>query len=138
MMKQLSIGEVSRRAGVAASAVRYYESIDLLPAPTRVSGQRKYGMGILNRLKIISVAKSLDFTLDEIRQLFEGVSEKSAPTKIWREFARVKLDDIEKQILRANQLRDMLNSGLTCKCLKLSDCLAPDPDRDPGHEQDSE
>lgn len=116
-MKQLSIGEVSRRAGVAASAVRYYESIDLLPAPTRVSGQRKYGMGILNRLKIISVAKSLDFTLDEIRQLFEGVSEKSAPTKIWR---------------------DMLNTGLTCKCLKLSDCLAPDPDRDPGHEQDSE
>lgn len=129
MMKQLSIGEISRQAGVAASAVRYYESIDLLPPPLRISGQRRYDVEILDRLKIIAIAKSLDFSLDEIRQLFEGVSEKSAPTEIWREFATIKLEAIEKQIVHANQLRNVLNSGLACKCLKLSDCLAADPIR---------
>lgn len=126
-MKRLSIGEISRQAGVAASAVRYYESIELLPPPVRIGGQRKYDSEILDRLKIIGIAKSLDFTLDEIRQLFEGVSEASAPTEIWRAFATVKLEVIEKQIVHANQLRDMLNSGLKCKCLKLSDCFASDP-----------
>jgi DNA-binding transcriptional MerR regulator len=131
-MKQLSIGDVARKAGVAASAVRYYESIGLLPGPVRLGGQRRYDGAILDRLRIIEIAKSLDFTLDEIGQLFEGVSEDSAPTDIWRAFAEAKLQTIEKQIEHARQLRELLRAGLSCECVTLSDCLSADPACTPG------
>ena len=63
----LTIGEVARRAGVRASAIRYYEEAGLLPAPERVGGKRRYDEGILRRLAIIGGAKRAGFTLREIR-----------------------------------------------------------------------
>lgn len=125
-MGDLSIGEIADRAGIKASAIRYYESVDLLPKPPRRSGQRQYDKSVLDRLKLIELAKSLDFTLDEIRVFFDGLSEKSPPGQIWRAFANTKLEIIEAQIARAEQLRKILLLGLECKCLKLSDCKLPE------------
>ncbi len=121
-MSDLSIGEVAEKAGVKASAVRYYESIGLLPAPPRRGGRRQYDVTILDRLRIINIAKSFDFTLDEIKLFFGGLSEDSSPGDVWRAFANAKLKVIEQQITRARYLRNILEVGLTCKCLKLSDC----------------
>lgn len=126
-MKDLSIGEVAGRAGVKTSAVRYYESIGLLPAPPRRGGRRQYDETILDRLRIIDIAKSLDFTLDEIRLFFDGVSERSSPGDLWRAFAKAKMKVIEEQIVRARHLHRVLEIGLSCKCLKLSDCTLSDP-----------
>ena len=126
-MNDLAIGEVAERAGIKASAIRYYESIDLLPRPPRRGGQRQYDKSILNRLKIIEIAKSLDFTLDEIRLFFDGVSERSPPSDVWRKFANAKLQVIEDQIARAEHLLEILKMGLNCECLSLSDCIQPDP-----------
>lgn len=124
-MKDLSIGEVAARAGVKASAIRFYESIDLLPAPPRRGGRRQYDETILDRLRIIEMAKCFDFTLDEIKLFFEGVSERSRPSEVWRAFANTKLKTIEEQIASAQHLHRVLTMGLTCKCLKLSDCALP-------------
>jgi MerR family transcriptional regulator, redox-sensitive transcriptional activator SoxR len=54
---ELTIGEVARRAGVATSSIRYYERIELLPTPERVSGQRRYGSDVLGKLGLIGVAQ---------------------------------------------------------------------------------
>lgn len=121
-MKDLLIGDVAERAGVKASAVRYYESIGLLPPPPRRGGRRHYDRTILDRLRIIDIAKSLDFTLDEIRLFFDGVSETSSPGEVWRAFANAKMKVIEEKIARARHLHRILEIGLSCKCLKLSDC----------------
>src|SRR3954452_3604467 len=68
----LLIGELAKRAGVATSAIRYYESIGLLPEPYRVSGQRRYGEETVKRLEFIAAAQRAGFTLREITELAEG------------------------------------------------------------------
>ena len=65
----LTIGEVARRAGLKTSAIRYYESVGLLPEAPRESGQRRYGDDTLRRLQVIDVAKRAGFSLDEARVL---------------------------------------------------------------------
>lgn len=47
---RLTIGEVSRQAGVAATTLRYYEQIGLIAAPARQGGQRRYDESVLARL----------------------------------------------------------------------------------------
>jgi DNA-binding transcriptional MerR regulator len=78
---------------------------------------------VIVRLRIIEAAKALDFALDEMKLFFEGVSETSPPSDVWRAFADAKLEAIEKQIVHAQSLQRILKMGLTCKCLKLADCV---------------
>ena len=68
----LTIGEVARRAGVRASAIRYYEEAGLLEEPERVGGKRRYDEEALRRLALIGGAKRAGFTLGEIRTLLHG------------------------------------------------------------------
>ena len=63
----MTIGQVAQKAGVAASAIRYYESRGLLPEPERLDGQRARS-DVLGRLAFIGVAQSAGFKLEEIRQ----------------------------------------------------------------------
>jgi len=122
-MIDLTIGTVAKETGLNTSSIRYYESIGLLPAPPRRSGRRLYDPSVIDRLRIIEAAKALDFTLEEIKLFFEGVSEVSPPSDVWRAFADTKLEAIEKQIAHAQSLQRILKMGLTCQCLKLADCL---------------
>ena len=72
---ELTIGEVARRAGVATSLIRYYESIGLLPEPDRLHGQRRYDTDVLGRLAFIGVAQSAGFKLSEIKDLVGGIDD---------------------------------------------------------------
>ena len=67
----LTIGEVARRSGLRASAIRFYEKTGLLPNPDRRGGQRRYDPAILERLAVLEFAKQCGFTLDEARHLFD-------------------------------------------------------------------
>src|SRR6185312_2833534 len=76
----LTIGAVARRAGVAASAIRYYETIGLLPTPIRLkNGQRRYEAPTVQRLRVIERAQQAGFTLGEIRELFFGFAAGTHP-----------------------------------------------------------
>jgi len=66
---KLSIGEVARRSGVAATTLRYYEESGLLRPPTRVAGRRRYDQSVMTRLEVIGCCKTAGFSLDEIRVL---------------------------------------------------------------------
>src|SRR5260221_13158794 len=68
----MAIGEVAARAGVAPSALRYYERLGLLPAPLRSSGRRRYTDAVLVRLRVIAFAQGCGFPLREVRELFGG------------------------------------------------------------------
>ena len=66
----LSIGELSRRAGVNIETIRYYERIKILPAPPRTTGGRRaYGPAETRSLTFIRRSRELGFSLDEIRAL---------------------------------------------------------------------
>lgn len=82
-MVNMTIGEVARRAGLQASAIRYYEKIGLLLKTQRIGGQRRYETGVLNYLEVIDVAKRAGFRMDAIRHLFHGFGKGTPAFRRW-------------------------------------------------------
>jgi DNA-binding transcriptional MerR regulator len=106
----LTIGELARRTGVAASALRYYEELGLLPAPPRVSGQRRYPESAVTIVAAIRLQCDAGFTLAEQRALL--APGEGAPD--WRELAQRKLAELDERIARAQAARDAISHGLRC------------------------
>ena len=90
----LSIGEVAKRTGIAASALRYYEREGLIPRADRQGGKRVYGEDILDRLAIIGVAKGAGFSVAEIKTLLSGFTRRTPPGVRWRKLAAKKLAEL--------------------------------------------
>src|SRR5436190_701225 len=122
MEATLTIGEVARRAGLNASAIRYYESRGVLPAPERVGGRRRYSDETVRRLQVIEVAKRAGFTLDEARVLLATADEGTPLSESMRELAARKLPDIDAFIARAQAMRAWLQVAAGCTCETLDDC----------------
>ena len=126
----LRIGEVARRGGVKTSLIRYYEDIGLLPAPERISGQRRYDQTVLRRLAVIDVAQRAGMSLDEIRLLVDhGTQPMSGQL---RELAVRKLPEIDALIERAQRVRAWLDTATGCDCQSIDDCaLFDEPSPEP-------
>jgi MerR family redox-sensitive transcriptional activator SoxR len=118
----LTIGQVAAGAGIRASSIRYYESIGVLPAPDRVSGQRRYSSEIFTRLGFIDVAQRAGFSLGEIRELLEGSDGEQVSGRL-QELARRKLPDVEQLIARAEAMRGWLEAARACECKSLELCV---------------
>ncbi|MEZ4668864.1 MAG: MerR family transcriptional regulator [Anaerolineae bacterium] len=116
--EMLTIGEVAQLAGVQTSTLRYYESIGLLPAPRRVSGQRRYTTAVLPLLAVIQLAKEANFSLPEIETLLHGQSENGGVSARWRELAARKIQELDAVIVRAQDMRALLQEALTCDALQ--------------------
>ena len=84
----LSIGEVAKRTGVAASALRYYEREGLIPKAERSGGKRVYAIDILDRLALIGVAKAAGFSIAEVKTLLSGFARRTPPGRRWRTLRR--------------------------------------------------
>jgi len=121
-MEELSIGEVARRAGLQSSAIRYYESVGVLPKPERLNGRRRYDTSVLQRLAAIQVAQQAGFTIAEIRVLFYGFVEGTPLSTRWQALAHKKLAEVDALISRAQGMKHLLEEGLRCGCLSLDDC----------------
>ena len=114
----LTIGELARRAGVTTSALRYYEELGLLPAPARVSGQRRYPASAARLVAAILLYSDAGFTLAEQQTLL-----RSGPGEPgWRRLARRKLTDLDEQITRAQAAREAISHGLRCPHEELTQC----------------
>jgi len=121
-MEELAIGEVARRAGIRPSALRYYESIGLLPAPRRVNGRRRYDERTVQLLKVVRLAQHAGFTVAEIQVLLHGFAPDTPPAARWLPLARQKLRELDAVIEHAQQMKSVLENGLNCGCLRLEDC----------------
>lgn len=122
-MEKLTIGEVAQRAGLRPSAIRYYESIQLLPAPQRTSGRRCYTVDVLERLNFIQAAQQLGFSLVEIRQLFNTTTACPSLSESWQRLAQQKLREINTLIRQAEDVKQHLIQGLNCECSNLDNCI---------------
>jgi MerR family transcriptional regulator, redox-sensitive transcriptional activator SoxR len=118
----LPIGGIAERAGVEPSAIRYYESIGLLPKPTRVGGKRRYGADVLDRLALIALEKDAGFTMAEIRQLVSETTPTAVPAEKWRLLATRKLAELDEAAARLRRMRRVLRSALECGCVDLAAC----------------
>ncbi len=137
-MTACSIGEVTRRLGMSADTLRYYEKIGLLPRVARNgSGVRRYDRTDLARLKFIQRARLMNFSLDEIRNLLQFRSDPSGSKAQVRELTRRKLDDIGARVDALQALRQELDllmdsctgSGKSCPIIDgIEDGLREDAD----------
>jgi MerR family transcriptional regulator, redox-sensitive transcriptional activator SoxR len=120
----LTIGEVARRAGVATSSIRYYESIGLLPEPARAGGQRRYTEDVLGQLAFIGTAKAAGFKLREISALLDG--DGIGPRM--RMLSAQKLPEIEALMAQADARRRWLEAASDCECGSPDECTLFDAD----------
>jgi MerR family redox-sensitive transcriptional activator SoxR len=128
---ELTIGEVARNAGVAASSIRYYESIGLLPAPERLHGQRRYGTDVLGKLAFIGIAQSAGFKLYEIRDLVHSVDASDGMAGRMRSLSSRKLDEVEALLERTRAMKGWLEVAKQCGCQTPDECaLFPAPGDD--------
>jgi MerR family transcriptional regulator, redox-sensitive transcriptional activator SoxR len=118
----LTIGEVARHVGLRASAIRYYESVGVLPEPEREGGQRRYTTKTIRRLQTLDVAKRAGFTLDEARVLLATADQGTPAHEQLRELAQRKLPEVEALIERAQAVRDWLSTATGCNCQTLDEC----------------
>jgi DNA-binding transcriptional MerR regulator len=111
-MTELTIGELARTTGVATSALRYWEELGLLPAPTRVSGQRRYAKSAVDLVGEILILRDAGFTLRELKVI---VTERTTgEDKVWRELAQRKLAELDERIAKAQAARTAIIHGLAC------------------------
>lgn len=118
----LAIGEVAKRAGLQASAIRFYERVGLLPEPERSSGRRRYQPEVLQLLAAIEVSKDAGFTLEEIKRLFRGFDPATSPSERWAQLAEDKLHELDLLTQQIQAMRRLLLRGLECGCLTVEDC----------------
>lgn len=125
-MELWSIGELARRVGIEASALRYYEEIGLLPPPPRVSGQRRYTPDYLDTIRLIQVGKAAGFRLDEIQTLVCGLPDTAGLSERWKAMAGRKLAEIDALIEQAQDMKRLIELALLCNCTSLNECLLLD------------
>jgi DNA-binding transcriptional MerR regulator len=115
----LTIGELARRTGVTASALRYYEEVGLLPPPARVSGQRRYPESAARVVGTILLYSDAGFTLAEQKAL---MASREGAGGEWSRLARRKLAELDEQIARAQAAREAIRHGLRCPHEDIAQC----------------
>ncbi|MQY41458.1 MerR family transcriptional regulator [Epibacterium sp. SM1969] len=114
----LDIGEVTERAGITASALRYYEKLGLIESCARNGLRRQYDHGVLERLAVISLGKAAGFSLDEISEIF-GLNGKF---DIPRHKVHARADALDAEILRLQALTKMMRHVADCPAEHQLEC----------------
>ncbi|WAZ19741.1 helix-turn-helix domain-containing protein [Streptomyces cinnabarinus] len=117
-MTDLDIAEVSRRAGLPASTLRYYEERGLIASSGRRGLRRQYDPGVLQRLALIALGRSAGFSLDEIARTFAP----DGPPDIDRGMLAAKADELEARIKELGVLRDSLRHAAACPAPSHMEC----------------
>lgn len=124
----IEIGTLARRAGVAASALRYYEAQGLLAGDRSAGGRRRYPRAVLRRVAFIRVAQSLGLSLAQIRTALATLPGERTPTQAdWARLSRGWQPLLDARIAALTRLRDQLASCIGCGCLSIRRCALYNP-----------
>lgn len=125
----MAIGDAAARAGMAPSALRYYEREGLIASQRSAGGQRRYPRSVLRRLAFIRAARNVGLSLEEVRQALATLPEGRTPTRAdWQRLSRTWQSRLDDQIAGLQKLRDGLTGCIGCGCLSLRSCLLSNPD----------
>jgi MerR family transcriptional regulator, redox-sensitive transcriptional activator SoxR len=124
----LSIGDVSRRSGVAASALRFYEERGLIVSERAGSGHRRYPRPVLRRIAFIVFAQRVGPTLEEIGAELAKLPPDRAPTRSdWSRLTQSWSERIDARIAELERLQKGLTECIGCGCLSLDRCRLANP-----------
>jgi MerR family transcriptional regulator, redox-sensitive transcriptional activator SoxR len=124
----LTISEVSRRSGVAASALRFYEERELIKSERSGSGHRRYPRAVLRRIAFIVFAQRMGLTLEEIGAELAKLPVNRAPERSdWAKISGSWTKRIDERIAELERLRAGLTRCIGCGCLSLAECWLANP-----------
>jgi MerR family transcriptional regulator, redox-sensitive transcriptional activator SoxR len=124
----LTISEVSRRSGVAASALRYYEEKGLIKSERIGSGHRRYPRAVLRVVAFIVFAQRIGLTLEEIGAELAKLPDDRVPEgSDWAKLSGSWTSRIDERIAELERLRAGLTQCIGCGCLSLEKCRLVNP-----------
>jgi len=128
LQKELAVGELARRSGIAVSAIHFYESQGLIRSWRTAGNQRRYSRHVLRRIAVIKVAQRIGVPLATIRDALRQLPSDRTPTR--RDWARLSAAwerNLSERIDKLVRLRDSLNECIGCGCLSLKVCPLRNP-----------
>ena len=124
----MTIAEVSRRSGVASSALRFYEQRGLITSTRAGSGHRRYPRAVLRRIAFIVFAQRIGLSLEEIGAELAKLPADHTPTRQdWARMSRTWTKRIDQKIAELERLRAGLTQCIGCGCMSLDRCALSNP-----------
>lgn len=124
----LTIGEVARRAGVATSALRFYEERGLIESERTEGNQRRYSRSVLRRVAIIKAAQAIGISLAEVQAALQSLPDLRTPNRRdWNTLSQAWRAELDERIRSLERLRDDLSDCIGCGCLSLKTCALFNP-----------
>jgi MerR family redox-sensitive transcriptional activator SoxR len=128
MERELAVGEVARRSGVAVSALHFYERKGLIHSHRNAGNQRRYARDVLRRLAVIRVAQRLGIPLGHVGDAFSVLPAGRPPTRAeWARMSARWRGELDRRIEALQALRDQLAECIGCGCLSLQRCRLSNP-----------
>jgi len=126
--EQLTVGQVTARAGVSAPTLRYYERLGLITATRTTGNQRRYPRHVLRRLAFVAAAQRVGLSLSEVGGLLAQLPDDRAPTQEdWTRLAGPWRELLAARIQELQALQDSLDECIGCGCLSLTRCALFNP-----------
>lgn len=126
---EITIGQLSRRTGVASSALRYYDAEGLISSSRTPSGQRRFSRDTIRRVSFIRIAQEVGLTLTDIRDALASLPDHRTPTHAdWELISSSWRPMLDARIRLLERLRDRLDGCIGCGCLSLDVCKIVNPD----------
>lgn len=125
----LSIGQLAERTGLSISAIRFYETKDLIKPFRNAGGQRRFLRSDIRKLSFVLIAQQFGFTIRQIREQLQMLPDGRAPNK--RDWAKISVSfrvELDAKIESLTQLRDKLDGCIGCGCLSLDKCKLYNPE----------
>jgi MerR family transcriptional regulator, redox-sensitive transcriptional activator SoxR len=129
MASELSIGDVSERSGVAASALRFYERRGLIAATRTDGNQRRYERAVLRRIAFIQAGRAAGISLERIGAALATLPAGRTPSRRdWERLSNRWREDLDARIATLQALRQRLTTCIGCGCLSIDKCDLLNPD----------
>ena len=126
--RELTVGEVSQRSGVAVSALHFYEAKGLIASHRTGGNQRRYPRSVLRRVAVIRVAQRTGVPLATIREALAALPKDRVPTAAdWNRLSARWKAELNDRIARLTELRDQLGGCIGCGCMSLKVCPLRNP-----------
>jgi MerR family redox-sensitive transcriptional activator SoxR len=127
--KELTVGEVANRSGVAVSTIHFYEAKGLISGRRTSGNQRRYPRAILRRVAVIRIAQRAGIPLATIHDFISKIpSDRALSAEDWRTLTTSWKSIIDERLTGLTQLRDQLDSCIGCGCMSLTECPLRNPD----------
>ena len=126
--RELTVGEVAKRSGVAVSTLHFYETKGLIESVRNRGNQRRYPRSILRRVAVIKVAQRTGIPLGEIAEALSVLPhDRPVTAQDWKTLSATWRHQLDERIARLTKLRDQLDGCIGCGCLSMQECPLRNP-----------